>query len=125
MTYLENLIKEKGPILSSELLDTLMKSEKAISPEAARKRLSRINRDIIRIKGLFTDGQFLFLEKDIYGTEEYYSGLASALIKAGKQYHIILQSLDFHYGQMKLNELPSYSINPILNLKGHILLIQH
>lgn len=113
MTYLENLIKEKGPILSSELLETLMKSEKGISPEAARKRLSRINKDIIRIRGLFTDGQFLFLERDIYGTEEYYSGLSSALKKAGKQYYIILQSLDFHYGQIKLEHLAAYSINPI------------
>lgn len=120
MTYLEKLIKEKGPILSSELIESLMNSEKGISNEAARKRLSRINKDIIRIKGLFADRQILFHEKEIFASEEYYSGLSRALRKAGKQYHIILQSLDFHYGQLKIDQLPAYTVNPILNLKGHI-----
>ena len=120
MTYLEKLIKEKGPILSSELLESLAVKEPSISKEAARKRLSRISKDVYRVKGLFADGQILFHDKEDYGTEDYYSGLSRALKKAGKQYYIILQSLDFHYGQIKLNQLPSYSVNPILDLKGHI-----
>lgn len=97
-----------------------MNSGDQVSREAARKRLSRIDKDIVRIKGLFKDGQILFHEKEIYGTEKYYIGLMDALRKAGKQYHIILQSLDFHYGHLKAVQLPSYSINPILNLKGHV-----
>ncbi|MFA9190477.1 hypothetical protein AAGV28_03765 [Flavobacterium sp. FZUC8N2.13] len=120
MTYLEKIIKEEGPILSSELIELLMNKEKSITKEAARKRLSRISKDIIRVKGLFSDGQFLFHDKEIFKSEEYYSGLYRALKKAGKQYHIILQSLDFHYGQLKTEHLPTYSINPILDLKGHI-----
>jgi len=120
VTYLEKIIKEKGPILSSELLESLIKSEVKISNEAARKRLSRINKNIIRIKGLFADGQILFLEKEIYGSQDYYSGLLRALRKSGKQYHTILQSLDFHYGQLKIDQLPAYSINPIQDLKGHM-----
>lgn len=119
MTYLEELIKNKGSILSSELLESLTNKEPSISKEAARKRLSRISKDVYRIRGLFADGQILFLDKEIYGTEEYYSGLSRAFKKAGKQYNIILQSLDFHYGQLKLAHLPAYSVNPILDLKGH------
>lgn len=120
MTYLEKLIKEKGPILSSELIESLINKEKGLTKDAARKRLSRIKSDIVRVKGLFADGQFLFHEKEIFNSEDYYTGLYNALKKAGKQYFTILQSLDFHYGQLKLEHLPSYSISPVLDLKGHV-----
>lgn len=120
MTFLEKLIKEKGPLLSSELLEALYKKEKSISKDAARKRLSRVRNDISRVKGLFADGQILYHDKSIFGKEEYYDGLSRALRKAGKQYHTILQSIDFHYGQIKTNELASYSINPVSDLKGHL-----
>ncbi|WP_271406478.1 hypothetical protein [Tenacibaculum soleae] len=120
MTYLEKLIKEEGPILSSELIESLIKKEKGLTKDAARKRLSRIKSDVVRVKGLFADGQFLFHEKEIFNSEDYYTGLYNALKKAGKQYFTILQSLDFHYGQLKLEHLPSYSISPVLDLKGHV-----
>lgn len=120
MTYLEKLIKEEGPILSSELIESLINKEKGLTKDAARKRLSRIKSDIVRVKGLFADGQFLFHEKEIFNSEDYYTGLYNALKKAGKQYFTILQSLDFHYGQLKLEHLPSYSISPVLDLKGHV-----
>lgn len=120
MTYLDKIIKEEGPILSSELIEFLMNKENSLSKEAARKRLSRINKNIARVKGLFSDGQFLFHEKEIFNSEVYYSGLYRALKKSGKQYFIILQSLDFHYGQLKVEHLPTYSISPISNLKGHV-----
>jgi hypothetical protein len=120
VTYLEKLIKEEGPILSSELIESLINKEKGLTKDAARKRLSRIKSDIVRVKGLFADGQFLFHEKEIFNSEDYYTGLYNALKKAGKQYFTILQSLDFHYGQLKLEHLPSYSISPVLDLKGHV-----
>ena len=120
MTYLEKLINEKGPILSSELIKSLSIAEKGISKEAIRKRLSRLKGDVFKVRGLFSDGQILFFKQDIYGTEEYYNGLHEAFKKAGKQYHIILQSLDFHFGHIKTQQLASYSVNPTLKLKGHL-----
>lgn len=120
MTFIEKTIKERGPILSSELLEALYSKEKGISQEAARKRLSRVGNDISKVKGLFADGQILFYDKAIFNKEEYFDGLSKALKKAGKQYHIILRSLDFQYGQVKTNELAAYSINPVSNLKGHL-----
>ena len=120
MTFIEETIKKRGPILSSELLEALKNKEPRISEEAARKRLSRVGEGVSKIKGLFSDGQILFHEKTIYNSVEYFEGLARALEKAGKQYYLILQSLDFHYGQMKLDQLPAYSVNPVKNLKGHL-----
>lgn len=120
MTSVEKIIKEKGPILSSELIQIIENQNKGISKEAARKRISRVGNDISKIKGLFTDGQILFHDKAIYNSEEYFLGLSQALKKSGKQYHIILQSLDFHFGQIRTEQLPSYSINPVDNLKGHL-----
>ncbi len=120
MTNLEQFIKNNGPILSGDLLEVLTTGANAISNEAARKRLSRVKGDVFKTRGLFKDGQILFHDKEISGTEEYYSGVSKALKKAGKQYHIIIQSLDFHYGQIKAHQLPAYSVNPILNIKGHL-----
>lgn len=120
MTTLDKLIKEKGPILSGELIKSLTNNEKTLSNEAARKRLSRIGGDIFRVRGFFADGQILFYDKDIFGTEEYFSGLLNALKIAGKQYFLIIQSLDFHYGFLKKTQIPAYSINPIGKLKGHL-----
>ena len=119
MTSIENIIKEKGLILSGEIIKILIEKDK-ITNQTARKRLSRAKGDFYKIKGLFKDNQILFHEKDIYGTEEYYSGIVEALKNAGKQYYIIIQSLAFHYGQMKLSHLPSYSINPVKLIKGHL-----
>ena len=120
MTSLEKIIKEKGPILSSELLKTLTTGDNPISNEAARKRLTRIGDGIYRIRGLFADRQILFHDKEIFGTEVYYDGLHQALKKAGKQYYTILQALDFHNGYVKQSQLPAYSVNPVDNLKGHL-----
>jgi hypothetical protein len=120
VTYLEKYIKENGPTLSGKLIEMLVSEGKSVSEVAARKQLSRLKGDIIRVKGLFADGQFLFHHKEIFASEEYYEGLRDALKKSGKQYYIILQTLDFHYGQIKASQLPSYSISPVQDLKGHI-----
>jgi len=120
VTSLDKLIKDKGPILSGELIKALASNEKALSNDAARKRLSRIGGDIFRVRGLFTDGQILFHDKEIFGTEKYFSGLMNALKTSGKQYYLIIQALDFHYGYLKLNQIPAYSINPTGKLKGHL-----
>lgn len=120
MTSLEKLIKDKGPILSGEILETLTSRGKGISNEAARKRLSRIGDNIYKVRGLFADGQILFHDKEIFGTEEYYDGLNRALKKAGKQYFTIIQSLDFHNGYIRSDQLAAYCVNPVANLKGHL-----
>jgi hypothetical protein len=111
-------IKENGPLLSSELIDFLAKEGK--SNEAARKQISRLPNSIFRIKGLFKDKQFLFYHEDIYGHEEFYSGLIKAFEKAGKQYQIIIEALDFNNGFIRKEVLASYSMSPIGKITGHL-----
>ncbi|WP_428740006.1 hypothetical protein [Sulfurimonas sp.] len=117
---MKNIIIEKGPILSSDIIHLATSVNSTLSQEAARKRLSRINGNIYKLKGLFSDRQILFYSKDIYPSERYYTGLREALKKAGKQYYTIIQSLEFHSGYMKKDELASYSINTVQPLKGHV-----
>jgi hypothetical protein len=121
VTYIEKIIKEKGPILSSELLESLMNNEKTLSNDAARKRLSRTGSNVFSVRGMFANGQKLFFHRDIYQKEEYYLGLREALEKAGKQYNTILKSLEYHFGSISAKHLASYSNNPINKLKGHLL----
>lgn len=117
---MKNIIIEKGPILSSDIINLAISANPALSQEAARKRLSRINGNIYKLRGLFSDRQILFYSTDIYPSERYYTGLRNALKSAGKQYYTIIQSLEFHSGYMKKDELASYSINTVQPLKGHV-----
>ncbi|MCK7590078.1 hypothetical protein M0G43_05805 [Subsaxibacter sp. CAU 1640] len=120
MTNIVEIIKSRGPILSGELIEIIVNQDNSISKDAARKRISRIkDDDIARVTGLFADRQILFHDKAIFRNHEYYEGLSSALKNAGKQYYLILQSLDFHYGVMNLANLPAYSISPVKLTKGH------
>jgi hypothetical protein len=121
VTLIENIIFERGPILSTDLIKIIKEKERTISDSAIRKRISRLNSDIYRIKGLFTDNQILYFKSELYGTPEYFTGLVNALKKAGKQYYTILKSLDFHHGYLKSDVLACYSINPVEKLKGHVL----
>lgn len=120
MTTIEKIVTENGTILSGDLIAILTSGEKAISNDAARQRLSRIKGDVFKLRGFFADRQILFYKREISGTEEFYSGIIYALQKAGKQYYTIIQSLEFHYGQIKTDQLPAYSINPIHHLTGHL-----
>ncbi|MEN7547357.1 hypothetical protein AAG747_05535 [Rapidithrix thailandica] len=78
MTFLEKLIKDKGPILSGEILETLT-NKKGISNAAARKRLSRLgdNDNIYRVRGLFADGQIT--ERYTHITKKGVDGIVSPL----------------------------------------------
>lgn len=121
MTFIEKVIKERGTILSGELLETIMNTENTVSNDAARKRISRLSKNIFSVRGIFSNGQKLFFHKDIYQKEEYWYGLREALKKAGKQYTYILDNLEFHYGSIREEHLASYSSNPIIKTTGHLL----
>lgn len=97
-----------------------MNTDNSVSNEAARKRISRIGKNIFSVRGMFSNGQKMFFHRDIYQTETYWFGLRESLEKAGKQYSYIIDCLEFHYGSISLEQLASYTCNPILKTTGHL-----
>ncbi|EPJ2792947.1 MULTISPECIES: hypothetical protein [Vibrio] len=80
MSLLEEILKKKGPCLSSELVQELVEKHQ-LSPATARKRVSRAGKDIHRLEGL----PFPRNVKFIYLKEEYRSPFFwRALYKAFK-----------------------------------------
>lgn len=115
---MKTLLKEKGPLLSSELIDYLVKTKK-IKPETARKRLSRLKPPITKIKGLFADNQALYHLQEQYKQDIFYEGLINAFETQGKRYYAVINAIEYHYGYIKKTELQSFTFSPIHNLKGH------
>ena len=113
----EDYIKQKGPLLSSQLI-TYYEDENT-SKDAIRKRLERLPESIGRIRGFFKDNQTFFYHKEQQSTEKYFSILIESLKTSAKQHYCIINSLQYHKGYIKKDELASYSFSPIENLKSH------
>ena len=67
----EDYIKQKGPLLSSQLI-TYYEDENT-SKDAIRKRLERLPESIGRIRGFFKDNQTFFYHKEQQFTEKYFN----------------------------------------------------
>ena len=113
----EDYIKQEGPLLSSQLI-TYYEDENT-SKDAIRKRLERLPESIGRIRGFFKDNQTFFYHKEQQFTEKYFSVLIESLKTSAKQHYCIINSLQYHKGYIKKDELASYSFSPIENLKSH------
>lgn len=117
MTYIEEILEEKGPILTGELISILSKSGK--SNDAIRKSLSRLKSPVMKLKGLFADNQTLFYLQKQYDKPEYYEGLIEAFKTSAKRYYAIIKAIEYHNGYIDENQLASYTFSPTHNLKGH------
>lgn len=118
MYDLKKIIEIEGPKLSSELITLIVENDK-VSEETARKRLSRLNDPINKIKGLFSDNQIFFYHKKIYKKSEFYDALIEAFELSGKKYFAIINSIQYHYGFIDKYRLAAFSFSPINDLKGH------
>lgn len=116
MTIEEYLLKN-GPALSSEIIQHYQ--NEGLSSEAIRKRLSRLNNPVNKIKGFFKDNQTFLYHKDHYDDERFYIGLRNAFQKSAKRYYSIIIALEYHNGFIKKEDLASYTFSPIKNLKSH------
>ena len=113
----EDYIKQEGPLLSSELIRFYKDGN--TSMDAIRKRLERLPESIGRIKGFFKDNQTFFYHKEQQFTEKYFNALIESLKTSAKRHYCIINSLQYHKGYIKKDELASYSFSPIKNLKSH------
>lgn len=113
----EDYIKQKGPLLSSQLIKYY--EDGSTGKDAIRKRLERLPKSIGRIRGFFKDNQTFFYYKEQQFTERYFYALIESLKTSAKQHYCIINSLQYHKGYVKKDELASYSFSPIENLKSH------
>ncbi|MBV7532861.1 hypothetical protein [Chitinophaga sp. sic0106] len=118
MTSIKNILEDKGPLLSGELIEILI-LEHGISNEAARKRISRMNTPVHKIKGFFTENQTFCYLSTQYKQDIYFEGLRNAFRSSAKRIYSIILALENHHGYLHKEQLAAYSFSPVLALKGH------
>ena len=98
-----SFLKRNGPSLSSDVARELQAS--GLSPEAARKRISRGVAGVNRLAGLvFPKGvRFFYLESD-YNGERYWRALAEAAGKASPAYGAALAALGARGGIVPIDQ---------------------
>ena len=92
MTSVEQLLREQGPMLSSDLISNM--TEANLTNEAIRKRLSRLKAPVMKLGGFFSDNQSMFYLQEQYGKSEYYEGIRRAFQKAAKRYFAIIKTIE-------------------------------
>ncbi len=89
---IEKYLKKNGPSLSSEISEFLVNIYK-ISPAAARQRVSRGSKSILRLELSFPRrAKFLFLKEQL-GTEKYWWRLEQALLDTNSAYGYAISAL--------------------------------
>jgi len=113
------ILKQEGPLLSGNLAEKLIEKF-GISPEAARKVISRTNEPVRKLFNINFDNKqkYLYLD-DHFSSGELHSGLLEILNKSSKAYYAFIQAIIFHNGFINKKQLPSYTFSPIKPLKGH------
>lgn len=106
------LLKRNGPSLSSDLARELEAT--GLSPEAARKRISRGVAGVNRLAGLvFPKGvRFFYLESD-YNGERYWRALAEAAGKASPAYGAALAALEARGGIIPIDQFSIICGSPV------------
>ena len=119
MTSIEKILKDKGPLLSSDLLRIIESQNPEISSDAVRKRLSRIKSPVKRLFGFFADNQILYYLDEDYRTELFYTRLSEAISKAAKRMDAYLAALEFHHGYLDSAYMATYGFCPVEKLRGN------
>jgi hypothetical protein len=121
VTIIKSIIKSKGPILTTRLIQELKAAGSTHSDEAIRQQLSRFKDDeIYKLKGYFAHRQTLFYYKDEFYSEIFTDGLRAALKSDAKQYHYLIIALEFHRGVLPKEQFFAYGVNPVSNVRGHV-----
>lgn len=118
MTDLVEILKKRGPLMSSELARSIEREFK-ISKNAASQKVVR-DKHILKIRGFFTSGQsFCYLEQHTKEIE-FFDLLTKAMFENGKKYWYCLNAIKMNGGQISRDYLECYTNYPILPLKSHI-----
>lgn len=119
MNLLEEILKKKGPCLSSDLVKILVE-EHHLSYDLARKRVSRTGKDIYRLDGLpFPKNvKFVYLKKD-FRSPYFWSALFSAFKETNSAYWHAIAALMARNGIIPYNHFLIACGSPIRQ-KKHI-----
>lgn len=98
MNYVEMILREEGPSLSSDLSKRLVERF-GLSPDAARKQVSRGGTDIHRLQGMnfVRNAKFIYLKKD-YRSPYYWKSLYRAFQETNSSYWFAIASLKLRSG---------------------------
>lgn len=119
MTSLENYIHDQVAILSGDLANYIVKTEK-IPNASARKRIQRLKSPIHKLKGLFSERQSLIYHADYFNQESFFQKLEEAFEKAGKRYMCVLNAISYNEGVISREDLANFTFSPLSNIKGHM-----
>jgi hypothetical protein len=109
-------LKQNGPSLSSEITADLVKT-RGLSPEAARQRVSRTGKDVLRLDLSFPKrAKFLFL-KDQAGSGHYWERLEQALLSSKSAYGFAITALSAREGIIPKSHFEIVSGSPIKQKK--------
>lgn len=118
MTNLEDILKNKGPMMSSELANILGNILK-ITKNSASQKVVR-DKSILKVKGFFSSGQsFCYLEQHTKEID-FFERLMKSMFENGKKYWFCLNAIKSSGGLISQNYLECYTNYPILPLKSHI-----
>lgn len=118
MTNCEIILKQKGPLMSSELASLLV-SQFGIIKNTASQTITR-DKTIIKFKGFYSSSQsFCFLDEHKEQID-FYDKLLSSLFTNGKKYWYCLNALKMCGGIISQKYLECYTNYPIIPLKSHL-----
>lgn len=106
MTSIQSILQQRGPSLSSEIVSLLMEKD-GISSEAARKRISRAQNPVEKLRDVNLPNRelFLYLDDD-FGTNEFYNSLVEAFKVTNSAYGRALTGLQARGGIMRREYFP-------------------
>jgi hypothetical protein len=118
MTTLEDILKSKGPMMSSELA-SIIETKLKIPKNSASQRVVR-DKSILKVKGFFSSGQsFCYLEQHTKEID-FFDRLMKSMFDNGKKYWFCLNAIKASGGLISQNYLECYTNYPILPLKSHL-----
>jgi hypothetical protein len=118
MTILNTILKNNGPLMSSQLSRELEK-ETGITYNTASQQVSR-NKSIKKIKGFFISNQSLCYIEEHVEEGILFKVLYDAMFENGKKYWYCLNAIKLHGGIITQKYLECYTNYPIMPLKSHI-----
>jgi len=120
MQRLKHILIKHGPMLSGKLVEKLA-DEDGIGLEAARQRLCRAGRPILKITLGYKNNQSFVCLEEHFNSDKYWNAMKVSLKKSSKAYYALLNSCLFHSGFAKKSQLAAYGFSPVKKLTRHLL----